>query len=116
MHLGRLLFALSLTACLASAGGAQSKDLPQVRSLGQPVDSVLLGFPSNPSIRVLSNGRVLATDLFSRRLILVAEDLRKVDTVFDANSPAPFTYPPGFVQLVAGSGDTTLFYDSNARG
>ena len=115
MRLHRPLFVLSLTLFVASSAAAQT-DLPAVRSLGQPVDSVLLGMTSTPSVRVLSNGRVLATDLLSRRLIIISEDLKSIDTVFDANSPAPLTYPPGYSPLVAAAGDTTLIYDYNARG
>ena len=114
----RSLLALGLTLFTAdvSAIGAQSKDLSKIRSIGQPLDSIPLGMSSTPSIRVLSNGRVFATDIFSRRLIMIAEDMKSIDVVFDASSPPPLTYPQGFVPLVAGLGDSTLFYDNGARG
>jgi len=118
MRLNLPLYVLSLTAFSASVelAAAQSNRLPDVRPLGAAEASVALGMHGQPSVRVLSDGRSFATEFLTRALLRVDPDLKSVDTLFDASTPAPLTYPPGFVQLVPAPGDTTLFYDPNARG
>jgi hypothetical protein len=117
MRLKHPLLLLSLTACATSvASTAAPIALPPIQSVGEPDATMLLGMNSTPSIRVLSGGRVLATDFLSRRLVIVDPAAKSIDTVFDATSPSPLTYPAGFGQLIPGRADTTLFHDAAARG
>jgi hypothetical protein len=114
MRKKRPLLVLSLIGFGSLALHAQN--LPKVRSMGDAEATVLVGMNSTPSIRVLSDGSALVTDILSKRLIRIAPDMKKIDTVFDASTPAPLTYPASVSALVAGSADTTLFFDSGARG
>src|SRR4051812_4880457 len=118
MRLKQSLLVLSLTAFAGSfaPATAQSKKLPRVRSLGTPEATIILGMNGQPSVRILSTGQALAADFFNRRLAMVDSGMKSIETVFDAMTPAPLTYPPGFAQLVSGFADTTLFFDANARG
>jgi hypothetical protein len=112
------LLSLSLISCASNhpVPNGTAEGLPAVHSLGAAEASLVLGMHDQPMVRVMSDGRALVTDRRSRTLVMTGAALTSLDTLFDATTPAPLTYPLGFTHLVAARGDSTLFFDVNARG
>jgi hypothetical protein len=107
--------AATLAASLAaSAAGAQQANQlgPAVRALGPVVATAAESLAAvSPSVRALSDGRVLVNDPFARRLLLLDQNLKLVSVVADTLNPAA-NYGPRPSGMIPFRGDSTLFVDA----
>jgi hypothetical protein len=94
----------------ASSVAAQS--LPPIRDLGPAVATTTESFRGMPSIRALSDGRVLISDLAARRLVAYDSGLSKSTPLLTANGPVASQYPSRGGVLLPLKGDTTLVFDA----
>jgi hypothetical protein len=102
-------FAL-LSALAASSAAAQG--LPPIRDLGPAVATTIESFRGMPSIRALSDGRVLISDLAARKLVSYDSGLTKSQPILTANGPVASQYPSRGGVLLPLPGDTTLVFDA----
>ena len=99
---------LTLMLTLATPAIAQ---LPPVRQLGPMVTSSE-ALMSVPSVRGLSDGRVLVSDMTRRRLVLLDTALAHPEVVLTPSGAVATTYPARGGTLFALPGDTTLVLDA----
>src|SRR4051812_13046776 len=100
----------SLLAVSVAISGV-SAQLPPVRPLGPIVATTTETWGSVPSIRALSDGRVVISDMTRRRLVMVDSILSHAENVLNPSGAAASTYPARGGQLFALPGDTTLVLD-----
>src|SRR5262245_60657072 len=101
----------ALTAVLALST-ADSQSLPPIRDLGAPIATTAETFRGIPSVRALSDGRVLVSDLAGRRLVSYDSGLTKSQPILTATGPAASQYPSRGGVLLPMPGDTTLVFDA----
>src|SRR3954466_3867213 len=89
-----------------------SAQLPPVRPLGAVVATTTETWGSVPSIRALSDGRVVVSDLTRSRLVILDSMLSHAEAVLNPSGPAASTYPARGGTLLAVTGDTTLVLDA----
>jgi hypothetical protein len=106
----RSLGVLCLLCASASVGAAQS--LPPVRSLGPAVATTTESFRSIPSVRGLSDGRVLVSDGTARRLVMYDSMLAKAQPLLNPTGAAATQFPPRGGTMLPLPGDTTLVFDA----
>src|SRR5688572_24988057 len=93
---------------VAGAVSAAAQQLPPIRPLGAPVSTTTESFGSVPSIRILSDGRVMLSDMQRRRLVMYDSTLAKAQPVLSPSGPAALQFPARGGLLLALPGDTTL--------
>jgi hypothetical protein len=86
--------------------------LPPVRQLGAPVATITESFPGVPSIRALSDGRLMVSDMTRRRLMIYDSALARPTGVLNPTGSAASTYPAQGGMLIALGGDSTLVFDA----
>lgn len=103
-----------IVACMVSLSGAVSAgaQLPPVRPLGPVVATTTESFGSVPSIRALSDGRVLVSDMARRRLVAFDSMFAKAQPVLNPSGAAALQYPARGGLLLPLPGDTTLVFDA----
>ena len=103
-----------IVACMVSLSAAVSAgaQLPPVRPLGPVVATTTESFGSVPSIRALSDGRVLVSDMARRRLVAFDSMFSKAQPVLNPSGAAALQYPARGGLLLALPGDTTLVFDA----
>jgi hypothetical protein len=74
-----------------------------------------LTFRSITGAAVRADGHVVLSDHQNRRVIVLDSTLALVTTVFDANSPAPLTYPRTPPTVLRGQNDTVYVSDPQAN-
>lgn len=101
-------------ALLSVALGAPvlAQQLPPIRPLGPAVATTTESFRSMPSLRVLSDGRVLISDGAARRLVVYDSMLGKPQPVLNPSGAAATQFPARGGTLLAIPGDTTLVFDA----
>lgn len=99
----------SLVLVFASSAAAQ---LPPVRPLGPIVATATDQWGSTPSIRSLSDGRVLVSDMTRRRLVILDSALAHPVAVLNPSGAAATVYPARGGLLFPRPGDTTLVLDA----
>src|ERR1044071_5968991 len=92
---------------LALAGPAFGQSLPHIRDLGAPVATTVQSFRGMPTIRALSDGRVLVSDATARQLVAYDSMLGKAQPILTANGPAASQFPSRGGALLPLPGDTT---------
>lgn len=98
----------------ASPGFAQ-QGIP-IRTVSEPVGTDSGIFRAITTIRVLSDGRVIANDAPRRRLILLDSSLKSFTTLADTAASAPSRYPAlRQAGIFAFTGDSTIFVDTEAQ-
>jgi hypothetical protein len=102
-----MLIALLITSPVAA-------QLPAVRPLGPIVATAADQWGSTPSIRGLSDGRVLVSDMTRRRLVLLDSGLAHPIPVLNASGAAATVFPARGGLLFPRPGDTTLVLDAAA--
>lgn len=107
MRVSRAVIGLSIA--VASAAGAQ---LPAVRQLGPAIATTTESFGSVPSVRALSDGRVLVSDMARRRLVMFDSSLARSQPVLSPTGAAALTYPVRGGLLIPLPADTTLVVDA----
>ena len=95
-----------------AASFAAAQSLPPIRDLGPAVATTTESFRGMPSIRVLSDGRVLISDLAARRLASFDSTLSKGTNLLTASGPVASQYPSRGGVLLPLPGDTTLVFDA----
>lgn len=105
----RVIAACALSLCASATTSAQ---LPPVRPLGPVIATTTESFGSVPSIRALSDGRVLVSDMARRRLVAFDSMLSKGQPVLNPSGAAALQYPARGGLLLALPGDTTLVFDA----
>ena len=65
-----------------------------------------------PSVRALSDGRVLISDLAARKLVAYDSNLTKSTPYLTANGPVASQFPSRGGALLPLPGDTTLVFDA----
>src|SRR3954470_18391673 len=104
-------FAL-LSVLAVSSSAAQS--LPPIRDLGPAVATTTESFRGMPSVRALSDGRVLISDLAARRLVAYDSGLSKSQPILTANGPVASQFPARGGVLLPLPADTTLVFDATS--
>lgn len=100
------------SVCLLSFATAAGAQLPPIRPLGPAVATTTESFRSVPSVRALSDGRVLISDMTARRLLIFDSTLAKGQPVLNPGGAAALQYPARGGLLLALGGDTTLVQDA----
>ena len=101
----------ALLSCLtASAAAAQSR--PPIRDLGPAIATTTESFRGMPSVRALSDGRVLISDLAARKLVAYDSMLSKSTPFLSATGPVASQFPSRGGALLPLPGDTTLVFDA----
>jgi hypothetical protein len=100
---------LGLTLSIATPSVAQ---LPPVRPLGPIVATAADALGSVPSVRSLSDGRVLVSDLTRRRLVILDSTLAHPEVVLSPSGAAATVFPARGGTLFPLPGDTTLVLDA----
>ena len=104
---------LVLTFVLAMAIATPSvAQLPPVRPLGPIVATAADALGSVPSVRSLSDGRVLVSDLTRRRLVILDSMLAHPQPVLTPGGAASTVFPARGGTLFSLPGDTTLVLDA----
>lgn len=103
----RAAVALSFTSAIATA-----QQLPPVRQLGAPVATTTQSFRSVPSIRALSDGRVLVSDGVQRSLVMFDSMFSKSQPVLSPSGAAATQFPARGGILLPTVADTTLVFDA----
>ncbi|HET9426056.1 MAG TPA: hypothetical protein VFO55_11845 [Gemmatimonadaceae bacterium] len=101
-----------LAASILCLGAVANAQLPPVRPLGPVVATTTESFGSVPSVRALSDGRVLVSDMTRRRLVAFDSMLAKSQPVLNPSGPAASQFPARGGLLLAMPGDTTLVFDA----
>src|SRR3954466_8099812 len=89
-----------------------SAQLPPIRPLGAVVATTTETWGSVPSVRALSDGRVVVSDLTRRRLIILDSTLAHPEVILTPTGAAASTYPSRGGTLFPIPGDTTLVLDA----
>jgi hypothetical protein len=110
MSVARVVVLLSVV--MAAPAAAQT--LPPIRDLGAPVATTIESFRGVPSIRALSDGRVLVSDAAARRLVAFDSTLGKAQPVLTPNGPVASQFPARGGVLLPLPGDTTLVFDATS--
>jgi hypothetical protein len=105
----RRLGVVGLLCLSATAVNAQS--LPPIRQLSAPVATTTESFRSIPSVRALSDGRVLVSDGTGRRLVMYDTMLAKAQPVLNPSGAAATQFPTRGGTMLPLPGDTTLVFD-----
>src|SRR3954453_15504752 len=69
------------------------QSLPPVRDLAAPVATTTQSFRGMPTIRALSDGRVLVSDASARQLVAFDRIFAKPQPIMTANGPAASQFP-----------------------
>jgi hypothetical protein len=101
---------VALFSALAAASAA-AQTLPPVRDLGPIVATTTQSFRGMPSIRALSDGRVLVSDMAARSLVAFDTTLAKPQPILTPSGPVATQFPARGGTLLATAGDTTLVFD-----
>src|SRR4051812_40007248 len=88
MSLGRVFALLLVTAITVKA-----QSLPPIRQLGPVLATTSGSFGSVPSVRALSDGRVLVSDMTRRRLVMFDSLFTKGQPVLNPSGAAATQYP-----------------------
>ena len=99
-------------ACAGPAVAQSARTLPTIRDLGAPVATTTQSFRGMPTIRALSDGRVLISDATARSLVSFDSMLSKPQPVLTANGPVASQFPSRGGALLPLPGDTTLVFDA----
>src|SRR4051812_6698455 len=97
---------------IVAAASAAAQSLPPIRDLGPAVATTPESFRGMPSVRALSDGRVLISDLAARKLVAYDSGLTKSTAYLTANGPVATQYPSRGGVLIPLPGDTTLVFDA----
>lgn len=103
--------ACAVAMSLLVSAGAGAQQLPPIRTLGAPVATTTESFRSVPSVRALSDGRVLVSDMAQRRLVMFDTMLSKAQPVLNPSGAVATQYPARGGMLLPMTGDTTLVFD-----
>jgi hypothetical protein len=91
---------------------AAAAQLPPVRQLGAPVATITESFPGVPSIRALSDGRLMVSDMNRRRLMIYDSSLAKPKGILNPAGSAATTFPAQGGLLIPLAADSTLVFDA----
>jgi hypothetical protein len=106
-----LVVARVLALSLVSVVTVHAQQLPPIRPLGTPVATTTESFRSVPSIRALSDGRVMISDMTQRKLVLYDTMLSKSQPVLSPSGAVATQFPARGGMLLPVAGDTTLVFD-----
>ena len=111
VSLSSVAVAATAGAQSAPASGPKGLDLPPIRQLGTVTAATTEKLGNVPSIRPLSDGRVLVNDVSGRRVLLFDAKLQDFTVVADSTSATSNAYSGRFAGLIGYRGDSTLFVD-----